>query len=675
MKKQSPIGRVLGLTCGSLGAIVLLSLLSLNIESPLPVWQQLWLQFGGAQASADPAQGSFASVYWQQAQLPRLAITLLIGGLLGVTGSLMQQLTQNNLTSPLTLGTSSGAWLALVVINIWFTDWVADDSAMAAMVGALFAFSLVVMIAGLRNMTGLPLIVSGMVVNILFGAIATALITLNSQFAQNIFMWGAGDLAQDGWDTVLWLLPRAVPVLAIFFFAPRILTLLRLGHQGAEARGLAVLPMFSLFIILATWLVSISITAVGMISFIGLLAPNMVRAFGIRTARNELFASFLLGSALLLLTDSLSMLLSVWLNTVIPSGVTAAAIGAPALIWFSRKKTQAQDQLSVSLTPLTPKLSVYTLSLIILVLIAGLAVSIFMQLNQSDSAWLWEGSWQWPLPYQWSLRWPRLLAAIFSGIALALAGTILQRMIYNPLASPDILGVSSGATFALVFFSLLVGSTIQTSQWGIALLGSGMVLMLLLALGKRQKFAPASLILIGISLTASLEAFVQFFLAKGTLSSYKILLWLSGSTYRVSEQHALLFSLAIGLIAGVVLLLARGLTLISIGRSFAQARGLATERASMILLILVALLCALVTSTVGPLAFIGLVAPHMAVLLGAQQVKAQLIIGSLIGACLMVWADWLGQTLIFPRQIAAGTLVAILGGGYFLGLMLLNRRR
>ncbi|VFS49028.1 Iron(III)-hydroxamate import system permease protein fhuB [Moellerella wisconsensis] len=217
MKKQSPIGRVFGLTYGSLGAIVLLSLLSLNIESPLPVWQQLWLQFGGAQASADPAQGSFASVYWQQAQLPRLAITLLIGGLLGVTGSLMQQLTQNNLTSPLTLGTSSGAWLALVVINIWFTDWVADYSAMAAMVGALFAFSLVVMIAGLRNMTGLPLIVSGMVVNILFGAIATALITLNSQFAQNIFMWGAGDLAQDGWDTVLWLLPRAVPVLAIFF--------------------------------------------------------------------------------------------------------------------------------------------------------------------------------------------------------------------------------------------------------------------------------------------------------------------------------------------------------------------------------------------------------------------------------------------------------------------------
>ena len=77
----------------------------------------------------------------------------------------MQQLTQNNLTSPLTLGTSSGAWLALVVVNIWFVDWVADYSALAAMVGALVAFGLIVSIAGVRNMTGLPLVVSGMVIN------------------------------------------------------------------------------------------------------------------------------------------------------------------------------------------------------------------------------------------------------------------------------------------------------------------------------------------------------------------------------------------------------------------------------------------------------------------------------------------------------------------------------
>ncbi|QEZ92214.1 Fe(3+)-hydroxamate ABC transporter permease FhuB [Proteus sp. CD3] len=644
-------------------AIILLSIISLQIDNSLSLSRQLYLLTHSATTMP------FADVFFLHAQLPRLAMTVVIGGLFGVVGSLMQQLTQNNLTSPLTLGTSSGAWLALVIVNIWFTGLVADYSAVAATMGALLAFSLVIIIAGIRNMTGLPLVVSGMVVNILLGAIATALVTLNAQFAQNIFMWGAGDLAQDGWEPFFWLLPRIAPVLLIFIFAPRILTLLRLGHEGATARGLSVLPAFAFFIILSTWLVSVSITVVGVISFIGLLAPNIVRTLGARTARQELIASGLMGICLLLITDSLAIWAGQWLNTVIPSGVTAAAIGAPALIWFSRKKMQAPDQLSISIISQTKKLSNYTVIGITALLMLGLALTLFIHINERQ--WFWEV----PSVYQGALRFPRLLTALFAGVALAIAGVILQRLIYNPLASPDILGVSSGATFALVFSSLILGSTLQTSQWGTALLGSGVVMIILLVLGKRHQYAPASLILTGIALTASLEAFIQFFLAKGSLSSYKILLWLSGSTYRVTEQQAIYFALAIIFIVGVVLLLTRWLALISIGRSFALARGLHTAQASIILLIIVSLLCALVTSTVGPIAFIGLVAPHMAVLIGAQKIKSQLILSGLIGATLMVWADWLGQILIYPAQIAAGTLVAILGGSYFLCLMLLNRNR
>ncbi|XTD80721.1 iron chelate uptake ABC transporter family permease subunit [Proteus vulgaris] len=271
-------------------AIILLSITSLQIDNSLSLSRQ-WYLLGHLDTKT-----LFADVFFIHAQLPRLAMTLLIGGIFGVVGSLMQQLTQNNLTSPLTLGTSSGAWLALVIVNIWFTDWVADHSAFAATMGALFAFFLVIIIAGIRNMTGLPLVVSGMVVNILLGAIATALVTLNAQFAQNIFMWGAGDLAQDGWEMFFWLLPRITPVLLIFMFAPRILTLLRLGHEGAMARGLPVLPTFVFFIILSTWLVSVSITVVGVISFIGLLAPNIVRTLGARNCSSRAYCQWLNGN-------------------------------------------------------------------------------------------------------------------------------------------------------------------------------------------------------------------------------------------------------------------------------------------------------------------------------------------------------------------------------------------
>ena len=650
-----------------LGFALLLCVLAignLQLEPELSISQQINFIFTPQSAQ------SFPAIFYLYGQLPRLVMALLVGATLGLVGSLMQQLTQNNLTSPLTLGTSSGAWLGLVILSISFTDLSADFAPLVAMVSGLLAFVLVVTITGLRNMTGLPLIVSGMVVNILLGAIATALITLNSQFAQNIFMWGAGDLTQDGWSAVIRLLPQLIPALFIIIAAPRILTVLRLGHDGAQARGLSVLPIFILFMVIATWLVAAVISSIGVIGFIGLLAPNIVRAFGARTALNELLASALLGALLLLFADTLAIALSQWLHSVIPTGVMAAAIGAPALIAFSRRTFKAQDSLTLLLKPIIRPQWLYRAGgCIVLLLTLGMTLTVFLQ--NSEHALVW----QLPEAFQWALRWPRLLTALIAGIALSVAGTLLQRLIYNPLASPDILGVSSGATVSLIMVSMILGTTIQTSLWGVALLGSLLVLALLLLLGRRHQFAPASLILIGISLTACLEAFVQFFLAQGTLSNYRILLWLSGSTYRVNDQQAILFSIIVILLVISTLSLSRWLTLLSIGRTFSQARGLHAGRATMLLLGLVALLCALVTATVGPLAFIGLVAPHMAALLGAQKVKSQLIFGSLLGATLMVWADWLGQLVIYPSQIAAGTLVAILGGSYFLALMVINRFR
>ncbi len=208
-----------------------------------------------------------------------------------------------------------------------------------------------------------------------------------------------------------------------------------------------------------------------------------------------------------------------------------------------------------------------------------------------------------------------------------------------------------------------------------ALLGSAAVLVALLLLGRRHHYAPSSLILTGIAITALLEALVQFTLAKGTGASYQILLWLSGSTYRATGEQALLLSVGVVGLTLLALGLSRWLTLISIGRGFASARGLSASRASLVLLLLAALMCALGTATMGPVSFVGLIAPHMAMMLGAQRAPSQLLLAALVGGTLMLWADWLGQALLFPAQIAAGTLVAIIGGSYFLLLLLSQRAR
>ncbi|EIU6867774.1 Fe(3+)-hydroxamate ABC transporter permease FhuB [Vibrio parahaemolyticus] len=648
---------------GYVALIALLSLLSLQIDTSLSLSEQ-WQLFTQPESASE-----FRDVFFMQSQLPRLSITLLVGAMLGLTGSLMQQLTQNNLTSPLTLGTSSGAWLALVIVNIWFVDWVADYSAFAAMAGALVAFGLIISIAGVRNMTGLPLVVSGMVINILLGSIATALIILNAQFAQNIFMWGAGDLSQYSWDWFEWLLPRSTVAIVILIVAPRILTLMKLGQEGAAARGLAVLPAFGALMVMGIWLVSASITAVGIISFIGLLTPNIARAMGARTPRDELISSMLLGAALLLITDSAAIYLSLLLEETIPSGVAAAAIGAPALIWFTRKKLTATDQLNLSMSQGKTALSNAAVWGIAVMGIIGILAYSFVTHGISGIEFAIAGE------FQWQLRWPRMISAISVGVALSVAGSILQRIVYNPLASPDILGVSSGATFAIIITGVMVGSVLAAFNWGVAFLGSLTVLMLLLIIGKRSHFNPSNFVLSGIALSALLQALVQFALAQGSGESYKILLWLTGSTYRVTSTSALMLLIAVLVLLAIVFALSRWLTLISIGRAFSDARGLNPSSANTILLVIVALLCAFSTATVGPVSFVGLVAPHMAMMLGARKVKEQLFVGSLIGATLMVWADWLGQIAIYPSQIAAGTLVAIIGSTYFLFLMLKSKFR
>jgi iron complex transport system permease protein len=308
---------------------------------------------------------------------------------------------------------------------------------------------------------------------------------------------------------------------------------------------------------------------------------------------------------------------------------------------------------------------------LILVTAFVFAIALHAFVQVSDNSW----SWIIPSDYQWQLRWPRALTALFAGIGLAIAGTILQRLIYNPLASPDILGVSSGATFALVFSSLFLGQSMMSTNWATALLGSVIVLMALLMLGKRHQYAPSSLILTGIAITALLEALVQFCLSKGTADSYQILLWLAGSTYRVTSSQSLYLAIGVVGLSCFALLASRWLTLISIGRSFAGARGLSPQTASLVLLIVVALLCALVTATMGPVSFVGLIAPHMAMMLGAQKAKQQLLVASLVGGSLMLWADWLGQVMLYPMQIAAGTIVAILGGSYFLLLLVFSRMK
>lgn len=623
--------------------------------------QTQWQLINGLSAEA------FAEFEYYYATLPRITLAVLVGAVMGLTGSLLQQLLQNRLASPMTLGISSGAWLALITASIWMPTLLIDHSAWVAMAGALLATLLVLIIAGRHGIGGLPIILAGMAVHILCSSMAAAMILLNEQYTQNLFIWGAGDLTQTDWQWVQWLLPKLSIVFLILLLAHKPLMLLRLGNQGAAARGLNIWPLMALLLLLALWLIGSAIAAVGVIGFIGLLAPNIARALGAQHAFDELLYSLLLGALLLVCTDALAVMAGSWSNDVIPSGTTAALIGAPCLILFALKRMQAQDHSSLQLPQGAAFVSRMTTVLLLAVTLLIASAALMFAPAHVAEGYQWQ--WRWPDAMLFDLRWPQLLAATAAGAGIAMAGVILQRLIRNPLASPDILGLSAGATLALIIGTYMVGNSIHELGPALALCGSLAVLVLLIMLGHRSNYAPGVIILVGISLAAFIEGIVHFTLAKGGEEVYSIIGWLAGSTYHVDGDEAIMLSIGVALLAVLALLSHRWLTLISAGDAMAMARGLHSQRARLWLLILVALFCALVTAMLGPIAFVGLLAPHIAALLGAQKAAQQLLLAALIGALLMLFSDWLGRTLTYPAQLPAGVIASVIGGSYFVYLL------
>lgn len=626
-------------------------------------WAQQWQLITGSSPEA------FAEFQFTYASLPRAILAIAVGASLALCGSLLQQMTQNHLASPITLGLSSGAWLALIATSLWWPALMVEYSAWVAMTGALLSSIFVWLVAGRYGMNGLAIILTGIAVHILCATLASALILLNEQIAQPLFIWGAGDLNQTDWQWVQWLLPKLLIIPLLVVLAHRPLTILKLGEENAAARGMALWPTMLALYLAILWLVGSVIAAVGVIGFISLLAPNLARILGSRGVIDELVSSLLLGAVLLLFTDAIAIAASQWTDNVIPSGSAATLIGAPVLLLLLRARFKAQDHTSLQLPRALFKWSMHSYTWLLLLIFISIILALTFTPVQSgvDNSASWRL--HWPSGILWELRWPSLLAAIGGGAGMAVAGVILQRLIRNPLASPDILGLTAGATLALVVYATLFEQSIHSINPSIAFIGSLLALGILILLGKRHHFAPNSLILTGIALTAAMEGVTQFTLAKGSEEVYSITSWMTGSTYQASGTESLWLASAITVLAAMSVAFRHWLTLLSAGDNVASSLGLSPSLTRLALLALATMLVACVTAFVGPIAFIGLVAPHMAAMLGAKQTTHQLLLAMLLGILLMLVADWLGRSIAYPAQLPAGIIAAVIGSGYLVFLM------
>ena len=402
-----------------------------------------------------------------------------------------------------------------------------------------------------------------------------------------------------------------------------------------------------------------------------LAAATLTHGVKIRHLSARLVVSFLLGGLLMWLASNVAMLFEGALPIAIPAGALTGILGAPLIIWLTLQ--QRKSAVEAVIPVLSADKKPISLTLLGIGLLVCFLIALFFSqklVNGHQVQWAISAFADWQLIHTYRL--PRTLSAASTGVLLATAGVLLQTLTRNPMASPEVLGISSGAALgvilAFVLLPMLGVAVVSQAYLGIAgIVGALVVLMLILWMAR--KIDNGYLLLVGVAITALMEGILSLIKLSGDPRLQAILNWLSGTTYSANPSTAWWLLTAACLVFLVSMAIIKPLELIGLGDTVAKGRGLATQRFEMGVLILIAIASAAATLAVGPLSFIGLMVPHLAIAIGAVTLPKQLPVAAMLGASMMIIADWLGRYVIFPYEIPAGTLAAMVGGGYFIYLM------
>ncbi|MBW6392178.1 FecCD family ABC transporter permease [Billgrantia antri] len=271
------------------------------------------------------------------------------------------------------------------------------------------------------------------------------------------------------------------------------------------------------------------------------------------------------------------------------------------------------------------------------------------------------------------IRLPRIVLAILVGACLGVAGLLLQGLVRNPLASPDVIGITGGASLAAVCFLALGGAALGEAWLPLAALaalaGALSVALLILSLSGRG-VTPARLVLIGIGLAAALGAGTTLVLVLAAdTTAMQAYVWLTGSLY--AAQWREVAGLAPWALVGLPLALAlsRRLDVLALGDELATGLGTAVRGTRLALLLLAVALAGSAVAFAGGLSFVGLLAPHIARRLVARGHAGLVPATALIGALIVLHADLLGRIAFLPRDLPAGVFVAGIGAPFFVYLL------
>nr|RDS97727.1 Fe(3+)-hydroxamate ABC transporter permease FhuB [Cereibacter sphaeroides f. sp. denitrificans] len=604
--------------------------------------------------------------------MPRGAIALLAGAALGLSGALLQTVLRNPVADPTTLGISSGAQLALVLSTIFAPALLIDGRWPVAMAGAALAAALVLAVGARRAFAPVTMVIVGMLVGLTASAIATALTLAQGEYLLSLVIWNGGSLVQQDWSGVRALaLVLAFAGLAAALLA-RPLRVLSLGAEGAASLGLRVAAVRLAGIAVAVVLAGSVSAEVGLIGFVGLAGPALARSLGARTIPQRLLLSALIGALLLSLCDGVVLTVAGASGEMFPTGALTGLIGGPLLIWLLPRLrgstppgTEAAEGPAVRLAHPRPMLLALSATLV------AVAVAL-VWIGRVPDGWVILDTQSFAdfLP----MRLPRLIAAASAGAALATAGALLQRLTGNPLASPEVLGVSGGAALGYALAVYLVAAPTAPLLHAATMAGGVLALALVAAYLLRRDMPAERILLAGIAVSALASALLSAMMASGDARSWAVLAWLSGSSSAVLMPGAVALAAVALALWAAALATARWLAILPLGPGVAGGLGLPLRRARVTLILLAGLATGAATVLVGPLSFVGLMAPHMARRAGLARPAHHVTGAALIGALLMLLADFGARVAGFPYELPLGLFASLIGAPWLLWLLMRANR-
>lgn len=269
----------------------------------------------------------------------------------------------------------------------------------------------------------------------------------------------------------------------------------------------------------------------------------------------------------------------------------------------------------------------------------------------------------------WTLRLPRSLCAVVGGAGLAVSGYLLQALTRNPLAGPDITGVTSGAVAPIVFCFVFLPWLSSIYYPFVGLAGGLIAASATLWVARGGQGRPLHLALGGISISLFLGAITTYVLLLSGPQTPSLLFWLSGGFQGRSWPQLLYMTPWVVVGLGGALACQRMISMLALSEHAAAGMGLQMNFWKPALLLLAVLPVAGVAPVAGPVAFVGLVAPHIARLLRPQGTGWSIALTAAIGALMVVAADVIARSVAIPRELPVGIITALLGGPFFVYLV------